>query len=186
MARVAWRCVSSAQPEGVEHDRQIGELLGQMHVGDVGHPELVQPGQLHAPRQVGYHPPAVLGIRRPRHERPGTQAQQVVLPHQPQHTLMIGLPAIASQPRGNPPITVMPMSDGHILDRIAKARLFPARRRGLPVTVVTGSADAGQTTHPLDIALRRGPDHRLDDRVDAVPPGAPLGWRASLTCRKAA
>ena len=32
--------------QGVEHDCQIGELLGEVNIGDVGDPELVNGGQL--------------------------------------------------------------------------------------------------------------------------------------------
>src|SRR5580658_2502180 len=55
------------------------------------------------------------------------------------------------------------------------------------MTVVAGAADAGESTHPFhrERALRQRGRHRLDDRIDPLTPGPVLGWRGSLTCRKA-
>jgi hypothetical protein len=66
-------------------------------------------------------------------------------------------------------------------------RLFLAGRRSLPMSIVAGPAYAGELAHAFDsdLALRPRRCHRLDDFVDAVPPGAPLRRRCSLTCRKA-
>src|SRR5580658_8666662 len=55
------------------------------------------------------------------------------------------------------------------------------------MAVVAGAADAGESTHSLhrERALRQRGRHRLDDRIDPLTPGPVLGWRGSLTCRKA-
>jgi hypothetical protein len=34
-----------------------------MHIGDVGDPELIEAGQLHAARQIGHDAPAMAGCR---------------------------------------------------------------------------------------------------------------------------
>src|SRR5204862_3108297 len=59
------------------------------------------------------------------------------------------------------------------------------RRR--PCTVVAGSTEAGQRTHPFncEFALRLAGRHRFDDAVDRSAPSPSLGRRATLTCRKA-
>ncbi len=38
--------------EGIEHNRQISELLGKVQIGDVCDPKLVNPCQFHPPSQV--------------------------------------------------------------------------------------------------------------------------------------
>jgi len=115
------------------------------------------------------------------------EVQEVVLPHQAQHPLVIGRPAGTAQPGRDPAIAVMPVLERQLLDRVPEPGLLLARRRSLPVTVIAGPAHPGQPAHPVDpeLALRQRRAHRFDDRVDAVAPGAPFGRRASLTCRKA-
>ena len=70
------------------------------------------------------------------------QTQQIVLAHQPQHPLVVHCKPSRPQLRGDPSIAVVPMRQRQLLDRIAQARLFLARRRGLPMTVIAGTADA--------------------------------------------
>src|SRR5215467_14014992 len=55
------------------------------------------------------------------------------------------------------------------------------------MAVVPGPAHASERAHSRnrEFALRQGGCHRLDDLVDPVTPGAALGRRAPLTCRKA-
>ena len=62
--------------EGVEDHGEEGKLLEQPQVGDVGHPELIEPGDLHAPREVRDDPPVMAesvvagtNARRRRHSR---------------------------------------------------------------------------------------------------------------------
>ncbi len=48
---------------GIQHHRRgSSELLGQPDIGDVGHPELVDPGQLHARGQVQMDAQIVAGV----------------------------------------------------------------------------------------------------------------------------
>ena len=84
------------------------------------------------------------------------QAQQVVLAHQPQHALVIDRPALPPQLRADPPIAIVAVRQRQTLDGIAQAGLLLARRRGLPMPVIAGAADARERAHPLDreIALR--------------------------------
>jgi hypothetical protein len=47
------------------------------------------------------------------------QAQQVVLTHQAQHPLVIGLPAFTPQESANPSVAVVAMLEGQALNGIA-------------------------------------------------------------------
>jgi hypothetical protein len=111
----------------------------------------------------------------------------IVLARQPQYPLVIDPPALAAEFRRDPAIAVMPIEQRRPLDRVAQPHLLLAPRRGPPVPVISGPADRSQLAHPLDsdLALRQRRRHRLDDRVDAVAPGAPVPRPTSLTCRKA-
>jgi len=55
--------------------------------------------------------------------------------------------------------------------------------RQLPMPIIAGSANAAELAHALDsdLALRPRRRHRPDDFVDAVPPGALLRRRCSVT-----
>src|SRR5712691_7751698 len=84
--------------------------------------------------------------------------------------------ALATNLRRDPAVTVVPMRQRQTLDGIPHAGLFLARRRGAPMTVVSGAADPGEGTHPRNrgFALRQGGRHRLDDPVDPVTPAPAL------------
>ena len=108
---------------GIKHHCQIGELFGHMDIGDVSDPQLIKPGEDHPARVVGHHPPAMLAVSSDRHKCLHTQAQQIILAHYPQHTLVVRLPALTPQKRSNPPITIAPVVQRQTLDRIAKPGL---------------------------------------------------------------
>ena len=59
------------------------------------------------------------------------------------------------------------------------ALVVVAGRRSLPMPIIAGSADIDELAHALDcdLALRLRRRHRLDDFVNAVPPGTPLRRR---------
>lgn len=178
--------------EGVEHDRQITELFGQMHIGDVGDPKLIQATEPHAAGEVGHHVPFMLRVRCPRHEGPGPQAQQIVRPHQAEHPLVIGVPAFAAQQGRDPPVAIVTVGQGQALDRIAQSRLLTTGCRSLPMPVIAGAAHASEPAQRLDpegsslvLALQRARRHRLDDRVGVVSPSTALRRRASSICGKA-
>jgi hypothetical protein len=172
---------------GIQDDRQVGERLLHVDVGQIGHPELIEAAEDHAARQVGHHLPGMARVRRDRHERPGAQAQQVVLAHKTQHPLVVGRPAFTPQLRGDAPVAVVPVVECQTLDSVTQAGFLLTRRRGLPVAVVAGAADAGEPAHPLDgkIALRLWGRHVLDDGVDTVTPDPLVDGRAAPTRRKA-
>src|SRR5438445_187768 len=106
------------------------------------------------------------------------------------HAFVVHSQAFATQLRRDPAIAIMGMGQRQALDGVAHSSLFLARRRGRPVAVVPGPADASQHTHSRNrgFALRQAGRHRLDDLVDPVTPGPALGRRAPLTrckaCRK--
>ena len=89
----------------VHHDRQIQERFSQAHVGDVGHPELIDAGELHAGGQVRIHRIAMLGIGG-EDEPLLTHRQQVVGAHEPQHALVVHHHSPVAQFRGHAAITV--------------------------------------------------------------------------------
>ena len=173
------RPADNLSAECVEDDREITELLRQMQVRDIGHPELIKAVQHYPVRKIGNDAPVVARVRRRWHKRGLAQAQKVVLAHQAQHPLVIGLPAFAPQENADPSVAVVAMLEGQALNGVAQPRLLPVGRRTLPMPIITGSTDAGELAHALDsdLALRPRPRHRLDDFVDAVPPRTPLRRR---------
>jgi len=169
---------------GIEDDRQIGEVLGETHIGDVRNPELVDGRGLELARQIGIDAEAVVAVRRCRNERPASQAQQIVLAHQPQNPLVVDAPALALEQRRDPAIAVMPLRKRQALDRVAQLGFLQTRRRGPPMPVVARPAHLQQGTHPLHrqsaLPLRPG----LDEAMDAVPPDRSLGRReVSKSCK---
>jgi hypothetical protein len=72
----------------VEDYGQVDKLLLQTDIGDVRYSELIHPRQFHSTGQIQIDLELVIGIRG-HHERPRLHTQQVVLPHDPQHTLVI-------------------------------------------------------------------------------------------------
>src|SRR5215471_5655993 len=68
-------------------------------------------------------------VRRRWHKRGLAQAQKVVLAHQAQHPLVIGLPAFAPQENADPSVAVVAMLEGQALNRVAQPRLFLTGRR---------------------------------------------------------
>ena len=172
--------------ECVQDDSEITELLRQMQVRDIGHPELIEVVEHDTVGKIGNDTPVVVRVRRHR-QRGLAQTQKVVLAHHTQHPLVIGLPAFTPQESADPSVPIVAMLEGQALNGVAQPSLLLAGRRKLPMPIITGSADAGELTHALDcdLALRPRRRHRLDDFVDAVPPGTPLRRRCSLTCRKA-
>jgi hypothetical protein len=133
-----------------------------MHIGDISQPELIEAAEHYAAGRIGNHTP---GIGCPRASNAAPACDWLASPH-----------AVAA----DPPVAVVAMLESQALNGVAQPGLFLAGRRSL-------SADAGELAHALDsdLALRPGRRHRLDDFVDAVPPGTPLRRRCPLTCRKA-
>jgi hypothetical protein len=184
---IGQRPADHSAAEGIEHDGQVDELLAQPNIGDVGHPKLVDAGQLEVARQVRHHPPLVLGQGRHRHKRLLPHAQEIVLAHDVQHPLVVDHQPFVTQMPGDPAVAIVAVVQRHALDGIAHDRLFLTRCRNLKLAVVAGPADASQCAHPLDAqhALRTGCRHCRDRRVDVVTPGPSFDRRLSLTCRKA-
>ncbi len=73
---------------GIENHRQVDKLALQPDVGDVGHPKLIDPGQLHPAGQIQIDLQLVIGIRG-HHEGSRLHRQQVVLAHDPRHSLVV-------------------------------------------------------------------------------------------------
>ncbi len=171
--------------EGVQHHRQIDEGPLQSDVGDVRHPQTIGRHRDHVARQIRIDPPAVVGVGGRRHVGLLPQAQQVVLAHDPQHPLGIGLPALAPEQRPDAAVTVVPVGQGQPLDGVAQRHLLLVGLRLRPASVEARPADVRQPTQPLDpsFALRAG--HRLDLGEDLVAPGSSLAGRDPLKRRKA-
>jgi len=136
--------------EGVEHDRQIDEGFAEPHIGDVGDPDLIDAGRHQAADEVGHDGKAMAAVRSARHERTGAQAQQIVLAHQPQHTLGVGDPAFAPELGGDPPIAVMTMRQAEPLDRIAQIGIGTCRGMRVEVTIIAGARNAAELAQPTD------------------------------------
>src|SRR6266567_1708114 len=71
------------------------------YISDIGDSQLVEPGQFHAPGQVGVHPEAVVGIRG-HHELPAPETKQVIFVHNAAHPLVVHLPPTPFQLGGDP------------------------------------------------------------------------------------
>ncbi len=71
----------------IQNHRQVVEFGFQADVGDVGHPELVDAGQHQAARRIRIHRTSVIGIRGD-HKLPASQAEQIMLAHDPAHSLL--------------------------------------------------------------------------------------------------
>jgi hypothetical protein len=93
--------------ECVQDDSEMAELLRQMKARDISHLELIEAGEHDAASEIGNDTPGVPRVRRRRHKRRLAQAQKIVLAHQAQHPLMIGLPAISPQESTDPSVAVV-------------------------------------------------------------------------------
>jgi len=65
--------------ECVQENGKIAELLGQMQVPGIRHPELIGAVERHAAGQIANDTPAVARVGRHEHERSPGQAQKIVL-----------------------------------------------------------------------------------------------------------
>ena len=118
------RPANNLAAECVQDDSEIAELLRQMHVGDVSHPELIEAGEHYTAGKIGNDAPAVTRVRRCRHKRGPAQAQKVVRAHQAQHPLVIGLPAFTSQESPDPSVAVVAMLERQALNGVSQSGLF--------------------------------------------------------------
>src|ERR1039458_9137520 len=168
----------------IQNHSQVDELSLQPDVSDIGHPELIDSGQLHAPRQIQIDLQRVLGIRG-RYELPRLHRQQVILPHDSRYPLVVYPHPTALQLGGNASIAIAAtMSQCDCLDGRSHLRVFflwpllPQR------PVEAGTAHLRQVTHVLDTQTALHRHQLLDLVVDAVPPESlPLWRRASIFCK---
>ncbi len=161
---------------GVQHNRQINELLAQPDIGDVSYPELVDAGQLHTRGQVQMDAQLVAGVGGDR-EAPPPQAEQVVLRHQPRYPLAVHGPAFVAQLLGDPAVAVVAaVGQRDPLHLSPQLGLLRARLALLPVAIKPGPAHLGQPAHGLDAEVCLRP-HHSDLLVDAVSPHPLTGWR---------
>ena len=126
----------------IQHHGQINEFFLQPHVGDVGHPELVDIAQHQVFREVRIHQEVVLGIGGG-HELAAALRQQIVLLHQPPNFFRIYRPALPVQHLGHFAIAIVRMPERGALNQIAQFLIqFPAGVP-FPLPVKTGAADLG-------------------------------------------
>jgi len=127
----------------VQNHRQENKLPPQANVGDVGHPELIHGRDLHAPRQIQIHLKVVLGIGGLHHILPLADGDQVVLLHQPSHTLTIDQHTAMAQLGGDAAVAIVPpVLEVNPLDGVAQFHLFFIRFDFHPMPVEPRSADA--------------------------------------------
>jgi hypothetical protein len=125
----------------IQHHRQIDELLLQTHIGDIGHPQLVDITQLQVLGQVRIHPKVVLRVRSD-HKLPLPNGQQIVFSHQAPHLLGSHHQALPPQQHCDATIAIVPMRQGQPLHGAAQLHL---RRGGfcfLPVAIEAGPTEA--------------------------------------------
>ncbi len=142
--------------ECVQYDRQVHKLGAQADVGDVRHPKLVDSTQRHPAREIRIDRQIVSRVRGD-HKRAPAQIQQVVLPQQVQHALMIHLEAAPLEFHGHAPITIRRPCERDFLQLMPKFHVYRQRSpRRLP-PVITRPAQAGHFAQRVhSFAFRRG------------------------------
>src|ERR1017187_184289 len=168
---------------GVHHDRQIQKCLSQPHVGDVGHPELIDARELQPGSQVRVHRVSVPRIGG-EDESLFAYGQQVVGAHQPQHAFAIGHDSLVPQLLSHTAVTVATILQHDLLDEVAQRDVRLARLVLFVLAVESSPA------HARDLAgvarLEALKLHHVSDLcVDAVAPVPVLFRRNSLTRLKA-
>jgi hypothetical protein len=81
----------------LEDDCEIDEVLHQSHVSDVRHADLIEAGRDDLACQIRDNGQSVPAVGRGRDKGLATQAEEIVLAHQPQHPFGIDRQAVASQ-----------------------------------------------------------------------------------------
>jgi hypothetical protein len=92
--------------ECVQENGKIAELLGQMQVPGIRHPELIGAVEHYASGRIGNDTPAVVRVGCHGHERGLAQAQKIVLAQQAQHPFGVSLPAFTPQDSADPSVAV--------------------------------------------------------------------------------
>jgi len=130
--------------ERIEDDGEIDEGFSEPHVGDVGHPDLIDPGRHQVPDQIGHDRIVVAAVGRARHERPAAQGQQIIFPHQPANAFGVYNLAFAAQLCCNPPIAVTSICQADPLDVTAQISIRARWCACLEVAVIAGARHTGQ------------------------------------------
>ena len=105
--------------EGVEDRRQIDEVFRQPHVGDVGDPDLIEPGGNEAAHPVGHDGEAVPAVAGRRDEGLGALAQEIVLAGQTAHPLVVDEKPTVLELSGDAAIAVVTVVERDAMDEIA-------------------------------------------------------------------
>ena len=139
----------------VQNDGQIDELRRQSDVGDVGDPDLIDPGRDQPAHEIGNDRKLMPAVGRVGNERLGAQTQQIVLAHEPPDMLVIDLQAMdAPEIPTDPPIAVEAVFERDLLNLVAQVRLGPLRRADLAVTIEAGARNAAEPAQMLDARCR--------------------------------
>src|SRR5215475_2048021 len=119
------------------------------------------------------------------HKLPWLHRQQIVVPHHPQHPLMIHRQSSRLQlPRHSPVAIATPMFYHHLLHRRTHQHLFSLRLLFRQAAVVACSTHAADVTHPFHTQSALHRHHFPDLVVDAFAPSFALPWRrASILCK---
>ena len=172
--------------EGVEDHREIGEGAGEMHIGDVGDPDLVGPGRRQPAHQVGHDGDSFRLAGRRDEEGLAAQGQQIVLAHKPQDFLGIHGLAPPAQARRHPPVAIVFVLEADHLDGVGKRMVQSAGRGAAEVPVVARTRHAREPAQALRVEDGMGRRHAFDDREDAGRglPCAGVPSKARKACRK--
>jgi hypothetical protein len=110
--------------ESIEEHGQIDELRAQTNVRDIGHRELIDPGQRQATGEIQVHLQVMLRIDCD-HKGPWLDGEQVIVLHEPCHSLVIDQQAAPPQFRRDSPIASLPpMRQRDLLDFVSHGHLF--------------------------------------------------------------
>src|SRR5579864_947431 len=169
----------------IQHHRQVHKLRPQSDVGDIRHPQLIRPLHLHPRRQVLIHPQSVMAVGRPR-PAPLAQTQQIIFPHQAQHTLAVHFPALLLQLCRDPPIAIRRHAQGYPLHLIPHRQVsLPRLFFLLPPPVITRPAQPHRRTQPAHIHADSPPRFAFDVGVLPSPPCPLPTARCSSSLSKA-
>ncbi len=146
-----------AAREGIQHYGQIHKLGSQANVGDVGDPKLVDSRRGEVASQVRVNRQTVSRIGRRDHEGAPAYAQQIVLPHHPQHTLVIDRETLPLQFRRNSAVSVRRRFQSGFLHLIAQFHFHWRSLARHPPAIETSPAHAGHLTNTAQSRLGLSP-----------------------------
>ena len=140
--------------EGVHDHRQIDELLRQTDVGDVRDPDMIRRSEHSLARQIAHDLITMSAVRGARDERLVAQAQEIIEPHQPTHSLGVDDEAFALQLLSDPAIAVEAVGQCDAMDRIANVGVVALGFTRREMAIIAGPRQLCELTQMLNLMDR--------------------------------